>query len=56
LSGDVLEDGFTWFQAPIANVNSRLVVNANAGAGTLEVLGTAGEKPVTRVFELRQAV
>jgi hypothetical protein len=55
LSSDSIENGFAWFQPPIANVNSRLVVNANAAAGTLSVLGTAGERPVTRVFELQQA-
>jgi hypothetical protein len=55
LASDAIEDGFAWFQSPIANVSSRLVINANAGAGTLSVLGTAGERPVTRPFELQRA-
>jgi hypothetical protein len=52
--GDV-ENGFAWFVPPIANVNSRLVVNANAGTGCLQVLGTAGTRPVTAVFDLEAA-
>jgi hypothetical protein len=42
----------SWFTAPIANVNSRLVMVANAATGALKVLGTAGHKPVTELFEL----
>jgi hypothetical protein len=44
--------GFSWFTPPIANVNSRLAMTADAAAGTLTVLGTAGAEPVTEVFEL----
>jgi hypothetical protein len=43
---------FSWFTAPIANVNSRLAMVANAASGLLNVLGTAGAEPVTEVFEL----
>ena len=43
---------FSWFTAPIASVNSRLAMLANAASGLLNVLGTAGAEPVTEVFEL----
>ena len=46
------EEGFSWFIPPIANRNSRLVMTAHAARGTLTVLGTAGESPVTEIFEL----
>jgi hypothetical protein len=46
------EDGLSWFTPPIANVNSRLVMAANAATGALMVMGTAGAAPVTEVFEL----
>jgi hypothetical protein len=52
LSCGQVEDGFRWFVPPIANVNSRLVVNANAASGELAVLGTAGCVPTTEVFVL----
>jgi len=42
----------SWFEAPIANVNSRLVLMANAATGVLKVMGTAGSQPVTQVFAL----
>jgi hypothetical protein len=45
-------EDMSWFTAPIANVNSRLVMVANAATGALKVLGTAGRKPVTELFEL----
>jgi hypothetical protein len=45
-------DGFGWFVPPIANVNSRLVMTANAATGTLKVLGTDGMDPATEVFDL----
>jgi len=45
-------EGFSWFAPPIANVNSRLVMAANAAKSTLSVQGTAGENPVTEIFEL----
>ena len=43
---------FDWFEPPIANVNSRLVVNANSCSNEISVLGTAGIGPATEVFEL----
>lgn len=43
-------EDLSWFEAPIANVNSRLVVIANAATGLLKVMGTAGAEPVTEVF------
>ncbi|MGD0189849.1 MAG: hypothetical protein ABSD74_03815 [Rhizomicrobium sp.] len=52
LAPDDVNQGFSWFVPPIANVNSRLVVNANAGTGALQVLGTAGVRPATAVFDL----
>jgi hypothetical protein len=45
-------DGFGWFKPPIANVNTRLVMLANAATRFLNVLGTAGAEPVTEVFDL----
>ncbi|GAA0552959.1 hypothetical protein FHS83_001554 [Rhizomicrobium palustre] len=44
------ENNLSWFEAPIANVNSRLVMIANAATGMLKVMGTAGTTPVTEVF------
>jgi hypothetical protein len=41
--------------APIANVNSRLALTANAVKGALMVMGTAGAKPVTEPFRLPAA-
>lgn len=55
LTCDATSDLFGWFTPPIANSNSRLVVNANAGTGDLAVLGTAGAQPVTATFYLRHA-
>jgi hypothetical protein len=46
------EEGLSWFHPPIANVNSRLVLAANAATGTLTVMGTHGAAPVTEIFEL----
>jgi len=43
---------FSWFLPPIANLNSRLAVIANAATGTLKVMGTAGTAPVTEIFDL----
>jgi hypothetical protein len=37
---------------PIANVNSRLALTANAVKGALMMMGTAGTKPVTETFRL----
>ncbi len=50
LAGDA--EKLSWFAAPIANANSRLVMQANAATGALTVMGTAGAEPVTEVFEL----
>ncbi len=44
--------GFAWFAPPIANVNSRLVLNADAARGTFELAGTAGTRRVTEIFTL----
>ncbi len=43
----------SWFVPPIANVNSRLVFEAKAATASLDLLGTAGIRPVTEVFRLR---
>ncbi|HWY64735.1 MAG TPA: hypothetical protein VNX61_05940 [Rhizomicrobium sp.] len=45
-------EGFDWFRAPIANINSRLVFHAAARPGSLELMGTRGERPTTEVFRL----
>jgi hypothetical protein len=50
LDGD--SKSFDWFSPPIANVNSRLVLQANAATGSLAVMGTNGPIPVTEIFEL----
>ena len=42
----------SWFMPPIANVNSRLAMTANAVKGALMVIGTVGTKPVTETFRL----
>lgn len=44
---------FSWFNAPIANENSRLVFEANAALPSLDLMGTAGARPVTEVFRLQ---
>jgi hypothetical protein len=49
--------GFPWFtNAPtdscLRTYFSRLVLTADAGKGTLQVMGTGGEKPVTKIFRL----
>ncbi|HEY2070416.1 MAG TPA: hypothetical protein VGG48_12740 [Rhizomicrobium sp.] len=43
---------FAWFTPPIANINSRLVFEADAGSGALALAGTAGETRVTDTFRL----
>jgi hypothetical protein len=43
-------DSFSWFQPPIANVNSRLAMATSASHGRLTLMGTSGEEPVTEVF------
>jgi hypothetical protein len=45
-------EGFSWFTPPIANVNSRLALLANAATRGLTVMGTDGAEPVTEVFHL----
>jgi hypothetical protein len=40
----------SWFAAPIANINSRLVMTAKAATGALSVTGTEGVNPVTEIF------
>jgi hypothetical protein len=45
-------DDFSWFVPPIANVNSRLALIADAAKGTLAVMGTAGARPSTEIFRL----
>jgi hypothetical protein len=42
----------SWFAPPIANVNSRLALTANAANGSLLVMGTAGATQVTEIFRL----
>lgn len=42
----------SWFTPPIANVNSRLALTANATKGSLIVMGTVGPTPVTEIFHL----
>jgi len=44
--------GLSWFTPPIANINSRLVFEANAATPSLALLGTAGMRPVTELFRL----
>jgi hypothetical protein len=49
--------GFPWFtnatkESCLRTYFSRLVMTADAGKGTLQVMGTGGEKPVTKVFRL----
>ncbi|MBU6299726.1 MAG: hypothetical protein KGJ79_01005 [Alphaproteobacteria bacterium] len=43
---------FSWFRPPIANINTRLAMVANAAKGMLTVIGTAGEQPVTEAFHM----
>lgn len=45
-------DDFAWFTPPIANLNSRLAFVAHAASGRLALMGTDGERPVTRIFRL----
>ena len=46
------EHDFSWFQPPIANVNTRLVFNAAARKGALSLMGTRGAVPTTEIFRL----
>ena len=43
---------FSWFAPPIANVNSRLALMADARGPSLSVMGVAGTEPVTEIFRL----
>lgn len=45
-----VNQAFDWFTAPIANEYSRLVFNAEAATGRLELMGTQGPAPATKVF------
>ena len=47
-----VDDRFTWFQPPIANAHSRLVMRAYAETGALSVFGAHGYNRVTEVFQL----
>lgn len=43
---------FSWFVAPVANANSRLVFEADARTGGLKLMGTAGVKQATAILTL----
>ncbi len=50
--------GFPWFtnapaECELRSYFSRIVMTADAGKGTLQIMGTAGEKPVTQIFKLQ---
>jgi hypothetical protein len=47
--------GFSWFVPPVANPKSRLALIASASTGELNVMGTAGARPVTETFSLPRA-
>ncbi|MEQ1790214.1 MAG: carcinine hydrolase/isopenicillin-N N-acyltransferase family protein, partial [Rickettsiales bacterium] len=49
---NITADEFDWFQYPVANYLTRLVVITNATTTSLKVMGTNAEKPVTEVFKL----
>ncbi len=44
------EMDFSWSVPPIANVNSRLALTANAATGSLMVMGTEGATAVSEIF------
>ncbi len=50
-SADITED-FSWFQAPVANSLSRLVMVADPASGAFSVQGTEGAVPVTKIFSV----
>lgn len=52
LDRQLLDETFSWFQSPVANKLSRLALVADAGRGTLSVMGTDGVRPVTQAFRL----
>jgi hypothetical protein len=47
-----INDRFDWFQAPIANPHTRVVMLARADSGCLSVFGARGDHGVTEVFQL----
>ena len=47
-----ISNDFAWFKEPIANYVSRLAMVAKADTGNFKVIGTAGVKPVTKVFRM----
>jgi hypothetical protein len=47
-----VDDRFAWFQPPIANAHSRLVMQACAETGALSLFGAHGRDRVTEVFQL----
>jgi hypothetical protein len=47
-----VDDRFDWFQPPIANAHTRLVMLACPRTGDLSVFGAHGERRVTEVFRL----
>ena len=47
-----IDDRFGWFQPPVANSHSRVVLTADAAHGALRVMGTNGLQPVTETFRL----
>ncbi len=51
-TADAVDASFDWFQAPVANVYSRLAMVTNAATGSLAMMGTDGPAPVTQIFEL----
>ncbi|MGH6869876.1 MAG: hypothetical protein ACREHE_00080 [Rhizomicrobium sp.] len=49
-------EALAWFVSPIANPNSRLVIEADAARRSLSVMGVHGATPVTNVFHLPSTV
>jgi len=45
-------DDFSWFSPPIANINSRLAMIADASGPSLSVMGVDAANPVTEIFRL----
>jgi hypothetical protein len=52
LAASEVETGFSWFNPPIANPTSRVVLNACPKTGALSAMGVHGETPVTAAFSL----
>ncbi|MBM3616946.1 MAG: hypothetical protein FJX23_00180 [Alphaproteobacteria bacterium] len=53
LDSSAFGEDFHWFKPPIANRLSRLAFTADAGKGTLHLIGTDGERRVTEVFTIK---